>query len=47
MLSLIAKLPSVGGGISVDSHPLSNLSGLFQRTILVARYGGKIEIGKH
>ena len=34
-----------GWGISVDSHPLSNLSGLFQRTIFVARYGGKIEIG--
>lgn len=36
-----------GGGTSVDSHPLSNLSGLFQRTIIVARYGGKIEIGEH
>ena len=37
----------VGGGTSVDSHPLSNLSGLYQRTIIVARYGGKIEIGEH
>ena len=37
----------MGGGISVDTHPLSNLSGLYQRTIIVARYGGKIEIGEH
>lgn len=36
-----------GAGINIDSHPLSNLSGLYQRTIVVARYGGKIEIGEH
>lgn len=30
---------SINGGISVDSHPLSNLSGLFQRTIILTRYG--------
>ena len=36
-----------GGGINIDSHPLSNLSGLSQRTIIVARYGGQIEIGEH
>lgn len=29
----------------INSHPLSNLVGLFQRTIIVARYGGKITIG--
>ena len=34
-------------GVSIDTHPLSNLSGLYQRTILVARYGGRIEIGEH
>jgi acetyltransferase-like isoleucine patch superfamily enzyme len=42
-----SEITFTGGGISVDSHPLSNLSGLFQRTIIVARYGGKIEIGEH
>ena len=42
-----SKITFVGGGTSVDSHPLSNLSGLYQRTIIVARYGGKIEIGEH
>ena len=35
-----------GGGVIVNSHPLSNLVGLFQRTIIVARYGGKISIGE-
>lgn len=33
-----------GGDVSIDSHPLSNLSGLYQRCIIVTRYGGKIEI---
>lgn len=42
-----SKITFSGGGISIDSHPLSNLSGLYQRTIIVARYGGKIEIGEH
>lgn len=29
----------------INSSPLSNMVGLFQRTIIVARYGGKINIG--
>lgn len=33
------------GGITINSHPLSNLVGLSQRMILVARYGGQISIG--
>lgn len=35
-----------GGGISINSSPLSNLIGLSQRTIIVARYGGRIDIGE-
>lgn len=35
------------GGIIVNSHPLSNLVGLTQRAIIVARNGGKIHIGHH
>lgn len=35
------------GGIIVNSHPLSNLVGLTQRAIFVARYGGQIHIGHH
>lgn len=31
--------------IVINSHPLSNLIGLSQRSIIVARYGGKIKIG--
>lgn len=34
-----------GGNITINSHPLSNLVGLSQRMIIVARYGGKIKIG--
>ena len=34
----------MGGGI-INSSPYSNMLGLWQRTIIVARYGGKIEIG--
>ncbi len=34
-----------GEKTDVNSHWLSNLMGLYQRTIIVARYGGKIEIG--
>lgn len=30
---------------TINSHPLSNLVGLSQRTIIVARHGGKITIG--
>lgn len=33
------------GGGSINSSFTSNMVGLWQRTILVARYGGKIEIG--
>lgn len=33
------------GGQIINSDELSNLVGLYQRTILVARYGGKIHIG--
>lgn len=36
-----------GGGIAINSHPLSNLVGLSQRTIIVARYGGYISIGSN
>lgn len=35
------------GGIVINSHPLSNLVGLYQRSIIIARYGGKISIGHH
>lgn len=35
-----------GGGININSSPLSNLVGLFQRTIIVARHGGRIDIGE-
>ena len=34
-----------GEEITINSHPLSNLVGLCQRVILVARYGGRITIG--
>lgn len=34
----------LGGGI-INSSFTSNMLGLWQRTIIVARYGGKIEIG--
>lgn len=37
----------VGNGVVINSGPLSNLLGLYQRTIIVARYGGKITIGKN
>lgn len=30
----------------INSSPLSNMLGLWQRTIIVARYGGSIEIGE-
>lgn len=33
------------GGQIINSHELSNLVGLSQRTIIVARYGGRIRIG--
>lgn len=34
----------IGGGV-INSSFTSNMLGLWQRTIIVARYGGKIEIG--
>ncbi len=37
---------SIGDGTSIFSSFSSNMLGLYQRSILVARYGGKIEIGK-
>lgn len=36
-----------GRGICINSDPLSNLVGLYQRTIIIARYGGRIEIGEN
>lgn len=36
-----------GKGIVINSHPLSNLVGIEQRTILVARHGGAITIGEN
>lgn len=37
----------LGGGISLFSSFSSNMLGLYQRCIIVARYGGKIEIGEN
>jgi len=37
----------IGKGSSINSGSLTNLLGLYQRTILVARYGGKIIIGQN
>lgn len=37
----------MGKGIRINSSPLSNLVGLSQRSILVARYGGRIDIGEN
>jgi acetyltransferase-like isoleucine patch superfamily enzyme len=42
-----SKIDFIGKGITVESQPLSNLLGLCQRSIIIARYGGKIEIGEH
>lgn len=36
-----------GGGICINSAPLSNLVGLYQRTIIIARHGGRIDIGEN
>jgi len=35
----------MGKDIIINSSTLSNLIGIYQRTILIARYGGKIRIG--
>lgn len=40
-----SSIEFVGKGITINSHPLSNMVGLSQRTILVARHGGQIKIG--
>lgn len=37
----------IGGGTSLFSSFSSNMLGLYQRCIIVARYGGRIEIGEH
>lgn len=37
---------SGGEKINIFSHPLSNMIGLSQRCIIVAKYGGKIEINE-
>lgn len=39
-----AKL-SIGDSVTIKSDPFSNLLGLYQRTIIVARAGGAIAIG--
>jgi len=38
---------SIGKSTVINSSSMSNMVGLFQRTIIVARYGGKINIGKN
>jgi len=40
-----SKIEFNDGGQIINSQALSNLVGLYQRTIIVARYGGKISIG--
>ena len=35
-----------GGKINIFSHPFSNMIGLSQRCIIVAKFGGKIEINE-
>lgn len=36
----------IGKGTVINSSPMSNMLGLYQRTIIVARYGGRISIGE-
>ena len=38
---------TIGKGTTINSSFMSNLLGLFQRTIIVARYGGVVSIGTH
>ena len=45
-LILLLVLTMRGGKINVFSHPLSNMIGLSQRVIIVAKYGGRIEINE-
>ena len=40
------NLPKSGEKIRVFSHPFSNMIGLSQRCIIVAKFGGKIDIGE-
>jgi acetyltransferase-like isoleucine patch superfamily enzyme len=42
-----SKINFSGGKILINSSPLSNLLGLYQRTIIVARHSGKITIGNN
>ena len=35
----------IGNNCTINSNFFSNFIGLFQRTIIIARYGGKINIG--
>lgn len=42
-----SSIKLLGGGIIINSSFVSNLVGLYQRTILVARYGGVVEIGEN
>lgn len=37
----------IGVGTTFNSSSLSNLLGIYQRCIVIARYGGKIKIGKN
>lgn len=37
---------TIGEGTIINSSPMSNFVGLFQRMVIVARYGGKITIGE-
>lgn len=43
---IVFKNANGGGKIHIFSHPLSNMIGLSQRVILVAKYGGRIEINE-
>ena len=37
----------IGNGCSIFSSFSSNMLGLYQRCIIIARYGGRVEIGEH
>lgn len=41
-----SSISFIGKGITFNSYSLSNLVGLYQRMIIVARYGGKITINE-
>lgn len=44
-LQQIARGGGQKGKTIINSAPLSNMLGMYQRTIIAARYGGKIKIG--